>query len=434
MKVNNTNYIKSHERSFAIYEVLGKSPSWIIQNGTLIMIVIVGILVALSFIIRYPDTITAPFTLTSSSSPQKIVSSKYGKLQLFVKDGESVRKGSVLALLSNPADFSDVLKIKKNIKLILIFLSKDSSTKLEYNFNEKYQLGELQNTYEGLIESLKAFNLTNSINESKTQLKSLEQQILNQRRRNETIEKQKKISIKELDFAKKRTKLDSILYTKRVLSKSEYDKSCKDLLPYENAIERAEEAILQSNSTIIQLQKQVYELKTSQFQSKENSRSEIITKANAMLSAIDTWEENYIFKTSIDGTINLAKAWQDGDYLTANEEIMIISPNLINTYGIALMPASGIGKVSINQKVYIKLDGYPSEEYGSIVGFVKSISSVKHNNNYLVKIQLPTGLVSTYKKKLEPMQELSGSANIVTSDIRLIDRIFNQIRSLFLNK
>jgi len=40
------------------------------------------------------------------------------------------------------------------------------------------------------------------------------------------------------------------------------------------------------------------------------------------------------------------------------------------------------------------------------------------------------GLRTTYKKDLDYRPEMSGSAQIITEDLRLIERIFNQFRAL----
>ncbi|MGY0037707.1 HlyD family efflux transporter periplasmic adaptor subunit [Pedobacter sp. NJ-S-72] len=113
---------------------------------------------------------------------------------------------------------------------------------------------------------------------------------------------------------------------------------------------------------------------------------------------------------------------------------MSIIPDFSGNYGIATMPSTGIGKVKKGQKVFITFDGYPQNEFGSVVGKVSSISSVQYKGAYLIKINMPDGLLSTYNKKITGQQEMNGTANIVTSDLKLIDRIFNGIRSVFLNK
>lgn len=50
--------------------------------------------------------------------------------------------------------------------------------------------------------------------------------------------------------------------------------------------------------------------------------------------------------------------------------------------------------------------------------------------NYYVDVLLPKGLQTSFGKKLAFDRELKGSAEIVTEDLRLIERFFYQIRKL----
>lgn len=50
--------------------------------------------------------------------------------------------------------------------------------------------------------------------------------------------------------------------------------------------------------------------------------------------------------------------------------------------------------------------------------------------NYYVDIVLPKGLKTSYNKTLPFDKELTGNADIVTQDMRLIERFFYQVRKL----
>ena len=100
--------------------------------------------------------------------------------------------------------------------------------------------------------------------------------------------------------------------------------------------------------------------------------------------------------------------------------------------GQAEMPITRSGKVRIGQQVNIKLNNFPYEEYGMIIGKVSNISLTPSNDRYIVKVNLENGLNTTYGKKLKFNQKMKGTAEIVTEDLRLIQRIFYQFRKLFI--
>ncbi|WP_372474199.1 HlyD family secretion protein [Capnocytophaga sp. ARDL2] len=89
------------------------------------------------------------------------------------------------------------------------------------------------------------------------------------------------------------------------------------------------------------------------------------------------------------------------------------------------------GKVRAGQKVLIKLDNYRYQEYGIIEGKVHNVSlTTDSQGNYFVDVILPNGLQTSYNKTLIFDKELKGTAEIVTEDLRLLERVFYQFRKL----
>jgi hypothetical protein len=86
------------------------------------------------------------------------------------------------------------------------------------------------------------------------------------------------------------------------------------------------------------------------------------------------------------------------------------------------------GKVKPGQKVNIKLSGYPYLEYGMVRGVIKSKSLVPSGDAYIIEIDLPDGLTTLYGMKLDFTQNMQGTAEIITEDIRLLQKIINPFR------
>ncbi len=89
--------------------------------------------------------------------------------------------------------------------------------------------------------------------------------------------------------------------------------------------------------------------------------------------------------------------------------------------------------MEIGQRVNLRFDNYPSYEYGMVRGTVQSISLVPRDNLYTIQIALSHGLVTSYRKELPFRQEMQGTAEIITRDLRLLERIFYQFRNLLDN-
>lgn len=65
------------------------------------------------------------------------------------------------------------------------------------------------------------------------------------------------------------------------------------------------------------------------------------------------------------------------------------------------------------------------------MGRIKNISAIPNEDGlYLVDAELPKSLTTSYGKNLEFKQEMHGTAEIVTQDLRLAERFFYQLKEL----
>ena len=65
-----------------------------------------------------------------------------------------------------------------------------------------------------------------------------------------------------------------------------------------------------------------------------------------------------------------------------------------------------------------------------VKGIVKNISLVPADNNYAVEVEFPEGLKTNYGKTLAFGQQMQGSAEIITDNVRLLVRLFNPLKAL----
>jgi hypothetical protein len=61
---------------------------------------------------------------------------------------------------------------------------------------------------------------------------------------------------------------------------------------------------------------------------------------------------------------------------------------------------------------------------------VKSISTYPENGNYEVEVELPQNLKTNYNTAINLNQEMAGSAEIITENLRLIQRFTKPVKSL----
>ncbi len=108
--------------------------------------------------------------------------------------------------------------------------------------------------------------------------------------------------------------------------------------------------------------------------------------------------------------------------------VVAAASNDSNTFiGFAQLKMNPLGKVQIGQRVNLKFPNYPYLEYGVVKGVVRKITSIPSGETYSLEVTLPGQMVSTFGKKFEFQKELKGTAEIITEEQRLLDRILHPV-------
>jgi len=133
----------------------------------------------------------------------------------------------------------------------------------------------------------------------------------------------------------------------------------------------------------------------------------------------------------VSGIVTFTKFWSENQIVNKDEPVLSIVPLETGDYvGRINLKMSRSGKVKPGQEVNIKLSGYPYMEYGMVKGVVKSKSLVTSEDSYIIELILPSGLTTLYGKKLDFTQNMQGTAEIITEDLRLLQKIINPFRYL----
>jgi HlyD family secretion protein len=133
----------------------------------------------------------------------------------------------------------------------------------------------------------------------------------------------------------------------------------------------------------------------------------------------------------VEGEIAFTKFWSKNQNVTRGQSVFTIIPQEESRIiGKVELPILRSGKVKPGQRVNIKFHNFPYMEYGIVEGRVDKISLVPTDNYYSLEVGLPNGLMTNYGKELEFNHEISGDAEIIAEDERLIKRLFNPLKSL----
>ncbi len=420
-------------RSEEVQEIIGRTPNRLIQYGITVIFSIVILLLAGSFFFKYPDIIQARIVLTGNNPPAEIKARTNGKItQFFIKDKQEVKKDEILGIVENTTVYNDFKTLKQQIPGLKIFINSSQSDILNFHVLQNLRLGDLQIQYSKLLSDIsnyKDFIVLDYHNKKKV---SLRNQISANQKYLQNLKRQEKLSRNDLILTQKQYNRDSILFISKSISAFELEKSESQLLQKKYAYESAKNAITSTEITISGLEQNNIELEKQYYEQKANFDISLRETYENLLAQIELWEQTYMLKSPVDGQISFDKYWTDNQNVTSGETVFIVvPPKTSELFGRAEIPAVGAGKVKKGQRVNIKFDDFPHTQFGSVRAKVEDISLVRTNEKYLVTVSFPDSLNTNYRKQIPFVQNMQGSAEIITEDLPLIARLINPLKKLF---
>ena len=416
-------------RSEEVQEILSHIPNWIIRWGiTAILLTVLALLIS-SWFIKYPDKIDARVTVTTQSPPAKIMARNTGNLNLLKEDKQWVEKGTLLGIIENPARTEDILYLKKALQSFEPRPSTASGGPKLVARND-LELGALQNSFLNFQKSIIEYNRFSQLAFHRQQINALEINIRQRKMRKKQLEKQQALAQNVIVLDERKFANDSLLFVQGAATRIEMDNSKAALLRSKRELQSLNTSMIDNDIQMANLQRDISETKLREIENEDQLSTTLDESFDQLKSELSTWEQQYFLTTPVSGNITFSKYWSDNQFVNTGDEVMTIIPKSEDIFGQVLTPIAGSGKVEVGQRVNIKLDNYPSNEYGMVVGEVASISSIPRDNMYTIRVTFPDGLLSSYKKELDFKQEMQGNASIITKELRLIERVFNQVRSL----
>ncbi len=416
-------------RSEEVQEILTRVPHWMIRWGSAVVLLIVLSLFFVFWLVKYPDVIATQIVITTNIPPEKLVAKVPGKIEaILVIDKATILKNTPLAVIENSANFSAVFLLKSIVDTINIEKNKFPFEKLKLA-----QLGEIESFFAVFQKESIANDLNTKLQPYQVEGAAQSYEVIQLKERLSLLESQKSINQKELVLQKSDLDRYETLYKKGIIATQEIEKQRLIYLQSQKNYKSVLSTISTFKSALNELNKNS---KTTQInENKENVNLErnVIQSFYGLKKAIKDWELSYVLRSSIDGKVSFLQLWAENQTVNVGDNVFAIIPANENGYiGKVKAPAQNSGKIKTGQMVNIRLANYPDREFGIIKGIVKAISlTPDKDGNLLINVSLPKGLHTSYKKQIVFQQEMSGTADIVTEDLRLIERLLYQFRDVF---
>lgn len=420
----NGNQVNVEIRSEEVQEILARMPHWTLRWGTGLIFSIIVLIISASWFIKYPDKVTSQILLTTEIPPVKIISRSTGRLEFFIENEKLIREEQPLAVIKNAAVTDDILRLAEWLE------SKDRFIK-NLNQAEDLRLGEIQFAYSNLKSAITNERLNIEIDEYRRRKRYLTERIHHFQELNEQVKSQQKLLQGELNIAERNFEASRELYEEQALAELQLDQVKNSLLQVSRQMELIKTNRINNNIQISTLKEQLLQAEVKFKEDTEVYQHAIEKAFRQLKTELSEWKRKYLLSSPIEGRTSFLKFWKNGQFVKEGEEVMTIVPKEQEVFGQVSLPINGSGKVEVGQWADLRFDNYPAKEFGIVKGRVENISLVPRDNSYFIKLSLPYGLNTSYNRELKFRQQMSGSAEIITEDLRLLERIFSQLKSLF---
>jgi multidrug resistance efflux pump len=423
---------ESELRSEEVQEIMSRIPPWILRRGITVLFLIVLVLLVGSWFFKYPDVIQAEITVTSLEPPASVIARSTGKIdEIYVKNNRKVFQGEPLAVIQNPANTADMLSLLKSMEEWKVSGYDIEKTPALF-LSQSVSLGSIQTVYASFLNSLNDYRNYQELNYYPQKIISQQEQLTAQKEYYHRIMDQFPVVHEQYHTSKSIFNRDSVLFTRNVISQNEYEisknsflQSKQAYLSFNASLKQSELQIMQGEESLLDLQQQASELESKYRLSLHNA-------TEALNAQIRAWEHDYLMVSPIAGIVNQMGIWSNNQNVTAGETVFTVVPfGEDRPRGKAMLPVQGAGKVSAGQRVNVRINNFPDQEFGYLVGKVVSISSVPTAEGfYVVEVDFPEGMKTNYERILPISRQMQGTADIITDDLRLIERYIMPVKKV----
>lgn len=425
-------------RSEEVQEVMNKIPPRILRYGITVLLGILLTLLVGSYWFAYPDAIIAEVTISTAEPPLYILARSSGRLeQLYVKNGQRVKENTILGVIENSAHTEEVFLLSDRLKKWKSLDYSMEEDKDLFSFLDQLQfgrnLGEIQADYGNFTRALSESFHAKKLGYYAKKIASQEKQLAAQALYYTQVNSQYKLAKQQEKLAYSTYLRDSILYSRNAMIAAEFEQSGMQYLQNSQSKEAAQMAITQTAMQIEQSKAALLDLSKQALEEEQRYKINLKNATEQLMTQLATWEQHYLLKSSIAGKVTFLSVWSSNQQVETGKSVFVVAPDKVSApKGQAMLPIQGSGKVKPGQQVNIRLNNYPDQEFGYVKGTIKSVSPVPTAEGmYVVDIALPNGLITNYSKVLPISREMKGNAEIITDNLRLIERLIMPLKKIW---
>lgn len=389
------------ERSEEVQSIIERMPTYWTKWVALCVGILMGVIILLGFLIKYPDTVDGQVSVTAVTAPVRLVANTNGRLILLQPDKTQIGEGTVISYIESGADYRHVLWVDSLLNNPVL-LEKGSCS-----LPDSLLLGDVSSAYNAFMLSFLQYDRLMNSDIYATMRQNLRHQVNSDRLVIENLDGELKLKAHILEDSEYRLTQDSILLEKKVISEQDYQQQRASHLSLKESLLNLQSSRLLKQSEISRNLMEIQRIRLEEVETREKAHSEFVTQKNALSNAVSLWKERYLQYSPVEGELEYLGFWRDNSF------------------------------VQSGQTANVKINNYPYDEYGLLKGVVKSVSRITKkietangaSDAYLVVIDFPGGTTTNFGKFLPLDFESKGTVEIITKRKRLVERLFDNLKA-----
>lgn len=409
-----------------VREFVTHRPHWFIRRGNTIFLIVFLCLLGMAAFIGYPDVIKARMHIVASNAPKLVTSRVEGKIEkIFVKHDQQVKGAQYMAYMQSTAKHEQVLELKQWIDSIEVKISNDQvEALLNYPLPSFNQLGDLQAAYEELNASAHEILQIFSSGYYLQKKASIKADISYLQQVQSTVTQQKQMAQYDYELQRKEYEAKKTLLQEKVIAPIEFNQDESRLLAKQQTVQQVNVQSINNNLNEQAKRKELLELEKLVLDHKQKLYSSL----SVLKSQVADWMQQYIITAPEDGTVLFTNFLQENQLIHQGQELFYIQGPNSQFYGELMAGQNGFGRIRAEQPVIIRAEGYPSNEFGILKGKISRIANVPtKQDSFLIKVDLPRGLMTSYDRQLHFRNNLLANAEIITDERPLLYRFLGQL-------
>ncbi|MFD0793408.1 HlyD family secretion protein [Mucilaginibacter litoreus] len=408
-----------------VQDIITAVPSWLLRWGITLFFCVLVLILSLSALIKYPDIVKTQLKITSPDKPKQVVAKVAGKLvKIMVSNNQLVQENQPLAFIESTANHQAVLTLIAKLQLVQKQLNNGQPLdKSVFALAGNGELGELQPAYQSFTQSYITYNSTienGFLVKKRIYLQkdneSLNQQISQLKAERELQQRDFKLAQEEYDMHKK-------LAQQKVETPAELRQQESKYIARKSPLLQTDASLITANTNLLAKQKEIMELDNQVLE----ERSKFAQALNSLISQAEDWKTKYVLTASQTGRVAFAGIIQQNQIITAGQDVFYVNAGNDQFFGEMNIPQDNLGKVKEGQEVLVKLKSYPFEEFGMMRGKISYLSDVPYKDSiFISKVQLNSKM-SDMKRPVHLKEGMLASAEIITEDATLLQRLTRNI-------